>query len=67
MESNQPDVERLRDGKSTWDVLVRAAFAAEFPPMLGEDPGGLAEWVRTGKHPQRPPDHPATHGSRRVD
>ena len=31
MEPNQPDIERLRDGKSTWDVLVRAAVAAESP------------------------------------
>ena len=48
MEHDQPEIERRLVGESAWDTLLRAAVAAEFPAMPGEDPADLSEWVRSG-------------------
>ena len=62
MEHDQPEIERRHVGESAWDTLLRAAVAAEFPAMLGEDPADLSEWVRVGKHRDDSPAQPAASG-----
>ena len=59
MEHDQPEIERRHVGESAWDTLLRAAVAAEFPAMPGEDPADLSEWVRVGKHRDDSPAQPA--------